>query len=213
MKIEAVIFDFGGVLYEIDYKAPVKAFANLGLVEFEELYSKASQSSLFDDLETGRISATDFYSQLSSFLPNASLAQIQEAWNSILLQFLPERMSFIHTLKKSGVRTFLFSNTNAIHSAIFEQDIEKSYGLSQFYDAFEHVHYSQNLGMRKPHAESFLHLCQLHQLNPKHTIFIDDSLQHVLGAKEAGLIGILHDPNNMPSETLAPYFIDLFGSY
>ncbi|MBM3447570.1 MAG: HAD family phosphatase [Bacteroidetes bacterium] len=212
MKIEAVIFDFGGVLYEIDYKAPVHAFAKLGLTEFEELYSKANQSLLFDDLETGRISETDFYSKLSSFLPNASLAEIQEAWNSILLQFLPERMPFIHALKKSGVRTFLFSNTNAIHSTIFEQDIENCYGLSLFYEAFEHVHYSQNLGMRKPHAESFLHLCQLHELNPKNTIFIDDSPQHVLGARETGLIGVLHDPSKMPSETLATYFIDLLDS-
>ena len=212
MKIEAVIFDFGGVLYEIDYKAPVNAFAKLGLTEFEALYSKASQSLLFDELETGRISETDFYSKLSGFLPNASLAEIQEAWNSILLRFLPERMPFIHALKKSGIRTFLFSNTNAIHSTIFEQDIENCYGLSQFYEAFEQIHYSQNLGMRKPHAESFLHLCQLHELNPKYTIFIDDSPQHVLGAKEAGLIGILHDPSKKPSETLAPYFIDLLDS-
>ncbi|MFM7721752.1 MAG: HAD family hydrolase [Bacteroidota bacterium] len=212
MNIEAVIFDFGGVLYEIDYKAPVNSFAKLGLTEFEELYSKASQSLLFDQLETGRISETDFYSKLSGFLPNASLTEIQEAWNSILIQFLPERMPFIHALKKSGIRTFLFSNTNAIHSSIFEEDIERCYGLSEFYDAFERVHYSQNLGMRKPHAESFLHLCHLHELNPKNTIFIDDSPQHVLGAKEAGLIGVLHDPSKMPSETLAPYFTDPLGS-
>ena len=99
MKIEAVIFDFGGVLYEIDYKAPVNAFAKLGLTEFEELYSKASQSLLFDELETGRISETDFYSKLSGFLPNASLAEIQEAWNSILLQFLPMQFTALYSNK------------------------------------------------------------------------------------------------------------------
>lgn len=212
MRIEAVIFDFGGVLYEIDYEAPVKAFSNLGLREFEALYSKANQSQLFDLLETGKISESDFYEKLMRLLPNVTLSNIQTAWNSILIQFLPERMKFIHDLKKHGVRTFLFSNTNAIHSSIFEQDIEESYGLNLFYNAFEYVHYSQILGMRKPHVESFSHLCKLHHLNPQQTIFIDDSPQHVAGAKDAGLIGILHDPKKMPSETLAPYFTDLVDS-
>jgi HAD superfamily hydrolase (TIGR01509 family) len=208
MNIEAVIFDFGGVLYEIDYDAPVKSFSKLGLTDFDTLYSKANQLQLFDLLETGKISESAFFDQLSALLPRASLQEIQWAWNSILTKFLPERMPFIHELKSMGIRTFLFSNTNAIHSALFEQDIEKAYGLDLFYSAFEHVHYSQNLGMRKPHSTSFLHLCNLHHLTPGKTLFIDDSPQHVAGSIEAGLIGVLHDPVKMPSETLAPYFTD-----
>jgi len=46
MNIEAVIFDFGGVLYEIDYHAPVQAFEKLGCENFDSLYSKAQQSEL-----------------------------------------------------------------------------------------------------------------------------------------------------------------------
>jgi putative hydrolase of the HAD superfamily len=41
--------------------------------------------------------------------------------------------------------------------------------------------------MRKPHPEAFLHLCALHQLDPARTHFIDDSFQHIEGARAAGL--------------------------
>jgi putative hydrolase of the HAD superfamily len=40
---------------------------------------------------------------------------------------------------------------------------------------------------RKPHPETFLHLCEIHQILPSETLFIDDSIQHVEGAKKAGL--------------------------
>jgi putative hydrolase of the HAD superfamily len=206
MNIEAVIFDFGGVLYEIDYHAPVHAFEKLGCENFDSLYSKAQQSEIFDLLETGKVDGEYFYDYMQTLIPHATRSELEHAWNCILLKFLPERMPFIHWLKKRGIRTFLFSNTNAIHSAIFEQDIESVYGLQNFYAAFEKVYYSQNLGYRKPHAESFQALCLANKLNTEKTIFIDDSPQHVLGACEAGLIGILHDPKEMPEKTLQAYF-------
>jgi len=41
MNYEAVIFDFGGVFFEIDYNAPVRAFEALGMDSFAEAYSQA----------------------------------------------------------------------------------------------------------------------------------------------------------------------------
>jgi putative hydrolase of the HAD superfamily len=51
MNYEAVIFDFGGVLFEIDYNAPAKAFEALGMDSFAEAYSQAQQNEIFDLLE------------------------------------------------------------------------------------------------------------------------------------------------------------------
>ena len=58
---EAATFDFGGVLYDIDYDAPVRAFKALGVDDFAGLYKQASQSPEFDDLESGRIAPEAFY--------------------------------------------------------------------------------------------------------------------------------------------------------
>jgi putative hydrolase of the HAD superfamily len=41
--------------------------------------------------------------------------------------------------------------------------------------------------MKKPHPETFLHVCERHGLNPSRTLFLDDSIQHVEGAHRAGL--------------------------
>ena len=41
--------------------------------------------------------------------------------------------------------------------------------------------------MKKPHPETFLHVCERHGLNPSRMLFLDDSIQHVEGAHRAGL--------------------------
>ena len=39
MKYDAVIFDLGGVVLNLDYSATTRAFENLGLKDFSKLYS------------------------------------------------------------------------------------------------------------------------------------------------------------------------------
>ena len=58
--IDTVIFDFGGVLIDIDYERTIDAFKALGISDFKALYSQAAQSALFNDIETGAISNEEF---------------------------------------------------------------------------------------------------------------------------------------------------------
>ena len=204
MKIEAVIFDFGGVLFEIDYNAPVRAFEKLGMEGFAAAYSQAQQNEIFDLLETGKIPGEEFYTWIASYLPNATRKELEDAWNSILLYLHPERVDHVHELKAKGIRTFLFSNTNMIHVEVFERMVDKSYGLEKFKSAFEFVHYSNVLGMRKPDPASFLEICRIHGLTPEKTIFIDDSIQHVEGSIKAGLKGLHLLPHQTPAELIDP---------
>jgi glucose-1-phosphatase len=185
--VKHIIFDFGGVLFEIDYTLPIKAFAQLGYTDFGHLYTQAAQNQWFDDLETGRITNEVFYNYLQSFVPHASHQQVVEAWNSILLQLRVEEVQFIQTLKNEGVRTFLLSNTNAIHVSEFEQMIDRDMGLDHFRQAFEKVYYSNVIGLKKPYPDTFLEVCRWNELEPSETLFIDDSIQHIEGALQAGL--------------------------
>lgn len=186
-EIRNVIFDFGGVLFEIDYHAPVREFKKIGFENFDEIYTQASQTDLFDRLETGNISNEDFYSTIHSYCPSATRAQVEDAWNSILTRILPEKVDLVGLVKASGKRTFLLSNTNAIHVAEFEKMIEAGYGLERFKSQFEKVYYSNEIGIKKPYPATFLEVCKWNDLNPDETLFIDDSIQHVEGAKKAGL--------------------------
>ena len=64
----------------------------------------------------------------------------------------------------------------------------KSQGLfDRFTSVFQNYYYSSSIGQRKPDADAFMHVCTQNDLEPSKTLFIDDSIQHVLGAKEAGL--------------------------
>lgn len=187
-EIDAIIFDFGGVLFDIDYDAPVRAFAELGLDNFKSLYTQAAQNPLFDLLETGKISDADFYEALRKhFHSDLSDERLEDAWNSILTGIPKERIAMIHQLKVNK-RTFLLSNTNAIHVREFEQMMDRQFGLDYFRSAFEKVHYSNEIGIKKPDPETFLALCKWHGLEPERTLFIDDSVQHVKGALKAGLM-------------------------
>ena len=59
--------------------------------------------------------------------------------------------------------------------------------ITEFQSAFETIYYSNVIGLKKPHPDTFLKVCQWNKLNPSETLFIDDSIQHVNGALEAGL--------------------------
>lgn len=187
-KIKNIIFDFGGVLFEIDYELPIKAFGELGFSDFSEMHTQAGQNPIFDLLETGKISDDEFISQLQLFVPKATKEQIKKAWNSILIRLMPEQVLFVKKLRSLGYHTLLLSNTNAIHVAAFENLIEKEMDIVEFRSSFHKIYYSNVLGMRKPYPETFLKVCELNHLDAGETLFIDDSLQHVLGAQEAGLL-------------------------
>ncbi len=184
---EALILDFGGVLYAIDYDAPVRAFAALGATGFDQIYHKAAQQPLLDALETGHLSEREFLSALAAHCaPGTSLAAVADAWNSILLGLQPWTRAAIPQLARTH-RLFLFSNTNALHAHAFTSALTAAGDWDLFTTHFEALHFSHELGMRKPHPEAFLHLCALHQLDPARTHFIDDSFQHIEGARAAGL--------------------------
>jgi FMN phosphatase YigB (HAD superfamily) len=185
--IRNIIFDFGGVLFAIDYNAPAREFAKLGWDGFTAEYAQAAQNDVYDRLEIGDISVSEFWNYLYAKMPSASQQQVQDAWNSILLQPISERIAAIPSIRKSGFRTFLLSNTNATHVPAFEQMMKDNGDFELFVQGFEKIHYSQELGKRKPHPETYLHLCAIHALIPAETLFIDDSIQHVEGAKKAGL--------------------------
>ena len=191
---EALILDFGGVLYDIDYDAPVKAFRALGLDDFAGLYHQDAQSPAFDELECGQIAPEVFYSFLEGHCRLGTHRDaVVAAWNSILTGMPPCRIPLVRSLSHQ-TRLFIFSNTNVIHARVFEAWIEEHMGLSAFRGAFEGIHYSHELGQRKPDPDAFLSLCRQHCLEPSSTLFIDDSEQHVLGAARAGLQTHWHNP-------------------
>ena len=189
-NIKNIIFDFGGVILNIDYKLTEKAFAGLGLTDFAGIYSQATQKELFDVFEKGLISAADFRREIKKFIhQDVSDAQVDSAWNSMLLDLPEERIALLDKLKKTH-RIFLLSNTNEIHFTAFSSYIQDKFKRDIFSEVFERVYVSHKVKMRKPDPEIFQFVVRENELRNEETLFIDDSLQHIEGARMAGLNSI-----------------------
>lgn len=200
-NIKAIIFDLGGVLLNIDYNKTRNAFENIGVIDFHNMYSQAEANPLFQDLETGRISEERFYEYMQQYVDkNVTNEMIMNAWNSMLLDFRKESLEELKRLK-SMYKLFLLSNTNYIHLQAFNEIYKKTVGGTPFENLFDKVYFSHELGLRKPDVEPFEYVVKENNLNPAETLFIDDSLQNVEGARKAGLEAI-HFTQGMTVEKL-----------
>ncbi len=185
-SIKAIVFDFGAVLINIDYQKTIDEFAKLGITNFELFFSKAQQNQLFNLLETGLISITNFYKELATYLPkDTPQYKMEQAWNAMLLDLPKRRIDFIYQLNKK-YSCYLLSNTNGIHANKFFEVMESAVGKTYFHQAFNGVYLSHQIGLRKPEPEIFNYVTQSAGLKPYEILFIDDSPQHIVGAEKFG---------------------------
>ena len=86
------------------------------------------------------------------------------------------RLEFLQMLSQK-YRLFLLSNTDSIHIETFENKTGISF-YSDFYQCFEKVYFSFEIGMRKPNADVFQYIINKHELSPKRTLFVDDKKEN-----------------------------------
>jgi putative hydrolase of the HAD superfamily len=184
--IENFIFDFGGVICNLDFKRTEQRFIGLGFQVSDPEYA-VSGSNIFDDLETGDISPQEFRDKLRRFFLNpVTDVQIDDAWNALLLDIPEPRIRLLEKLRKHK-RIFLLSNSNVIHYQKYLENFRQHYGYPDFDALFEKAYFSFRLGCRKPSREIFTHVLDHARLNPAKTLFIDDTLMHVKAAQAAGI--------------------------
>jgi FMN phosphatase YigB (HAD superfamily) len=197
---DAIIFDLGGVIINLDYQRTINEFKKLGIKNFDEMYTQASQSNLFDDFETGKISSQHFINLLLPFLPvGTSANKVVAAWNAMILDFPKERLDLLDELN-TKYRVFLLSNTNDIHLQSVNRSLAKT-TERKLESYFEKVYLSHEIKLRKPHKEIFELVCKEQNLNPSTTLFIDDTIGHVNGANSIGLQGM-----HLVNKTIEEFF-------
>ena len=193
-NIENVIFDLGGVLLDIDYNLTRAAFEKLGVTHFNEMYSQANAGQLFQKLETGIIAEEEFYKQLNNSTGmNLSSKEIKEAWNAMLLAFREDSLQFLNQLKNK-YKIFLLSNTNKIHLESFYEIYHQKKRTKKFEKYFDKAFYSFEIGLRKPDEECYEWVLKDLNIDPQKTLFIDDSINNIEGAKKVGIQTLLLSP-------------------
>lgn len=192
--IKNIIFDFGGVIYDIDHKKTKEAFIGLGISDFESLYGHSVQTKLFEDFETGKISPTTFRDTIKKHLPkNVSDKEINAAWNALLIGFKTERLELLEKVKKH-YRIFLLSNTNQIHYQYYMDELKTQNRLKTFNTLFDHLYFSHHIGMRKPDPKIFHYVLFENQIKAKETVFIDDYDLNIKASNTLGLQGLWLKP-------------------
>ncbi len=185
--VKHIIFDLGGVLLNIDYKLTEQAFIAAGIHNFPELYSQLSQTPVFDDFETGRISREAFVEAIQKIAGNSiSTGQVVDAWSAMLQDFPVRRLQLLQQLRLYH-DLVLLSNTNEIHEEAFNKILMDNRGIPNIGVFFDKVYFSHRVGMRKPDAEIFERILEDTGFKPADTLFIDDSPQHIEGAKALGI--------------------------
>ncbi|MFW2475459.1 MAG: HAD family hydrolase [Sediminibacterium sp.] len=185
--IKNILFDLGGVFLDINYQLTEQAFIDLGIADFGQRFNQQFSNTLFEDLETGKIDPETFYEAFRKETgTDLSNKTIEVAWNALLLDFPPERLTWLEGIKEK-YPVYLYSNTNIIHYQCFMKMFEDKFGGKNFNDYFIKAYYSHELGLRKPYADSYKQLLKLENLEAGETLFIDDTLKNIEGAKAAGL--------------------------
>ncbi|WP_177204729.1 HAD family hydrolase [Hymenobacter arizonensis] len=188
-----LLFDFGGVIIDIDYDATPAAMRRISRAGSTIAYSQAQQSELFDLFETGHLSPAEFRAGLrAAYDLDATDTEIDAAWHAMLLEVPAERLALIGELRKQGHQTALLSNTNTLHIAEINRRLAAQYDFKNgIADVLDRVFYSQEVGLRKPGEEIFRHALNEMNWEAADTLFIEDSPQHVATARRLGL-RVLH---------------------
>ena len=181
----AIIFDLGGVILNIDYRLTIAAFEKLGVKNADLFYSKKVQNPIFDKIEIGEITANYFLDELQKKTNNAEIKHLESAWNAMLLDLPESRLNHIQKLSKN-YKIFLLSNTNEIHINAFRKKIGEKRWL-QFSSLFTKMYLSHEIGFRKPNKEAFQIILDENKLKANNVFFIDDSPQHIKAARSLGI--------------------------
>ncbi|MUP40095.1 HAD family hydrolase [Labilibaculum euxinus] len=202
-SIPNIVFDFGGVLLNINTDQAVKSFKEIGLTDIDVVKKEYQTNGLFDRLEKGIINADQFRLEIREhIIGKVTDEQIDAAWNSMLLDLPYERLEMLEKLKKNH-RIFLLSNTNIIHWEAYMGMIKNLHGVC-LSDFFENDYYSHNMGLRKPDPQIYTTLLKKEGLIASETLFIDDMMVNTDAAKSVGMKA--HYLNLEKGETI----LDLF---
>lgn len=193
--IKNIIFDFGGVLFNINYNHTIEAFKKIGLTHFENIFSQFEASEIAQDVETGKITAEQFYTAIQSAIGKPIAEEtILNAWNAMLLSFRKESLEYLKTLSKK-YNLYLLSNTNQIHYDAFIKMLHEETDYESLESFFTMAYYSHIIHLRKPNIDIYEFVLKDANIKAEETLFIDDTSINLTAAGKLGIKTYLLLPN------------------
>lgn len=185
-----VIFDLGEVIIDLDIPGAISRFAGRTGKTPDEVRTIYTSSDVFLGYEKGLMGDAEFRAGANRlFGTDIGDEEFDSIWNSMLLRLPVERLDLLQRVA-GQYRTFLLSNTNAIHLKAFTEMVRKLVGARRLEEFFEKAYYSHEIRMRKPDAEIFNFVLKENDLDPAETVFLDDNADNIKGASVLGIQAI-----------------------
>jgi len=190
--IKAILFDMGGVLVDLDKARCVKMFKErAGLMEIEEILDCYHQKGFFDELEGGRLTVDEFYSEaLKVSRPGATAEDIRDCFCSLLVCVPQYKADLLNELRKN-YDLYILSNNNPVTTG-FAKGLFAAAGAP--YEIFRELFISSEMKLQKPSEEMFLEVIRRVGRKPEEMLFIDDSPRNVDAAKALGIRAVYYNP-------------------
>lgn len=181
LPVDALLFDFGGVLVDIDFQRTFAAWAGMAGVDARHIAGRFSFDAAYCAHERGEIDGARYFAALRDSLGIAlSDAQFLAGWNALFLDPLPGMDELLRELAERRP-LYLFSNTNRLHHACWGERYRA------LLEPFSAVFCSHTLGERKPARAAFDEVARRAGVAPARIAFFDDLAENVAGARRAGL--------------------------
>ncbi|HRY97787.1 MAG TPA: HAD family phosphatase [Bacteroidales bacterium] len=185
-----LVLDFGGVVLDLHPERSSQAFqALLPEGEVLETYWPEAMRHIMD-YEAGRLETPDFFHRLKVLMgKDTSIADLQHAWNLMLGELPPHRAELLCKVRRH-YHCYLLSNSNGAHYDRYTEDLRLAYGPEGLAGLFDGLVFSFQEGCLKPGPEIYRILMHRFALDPSASVFIDDRLENVEGARQVGMKAI-----------------------
>lgn len=181
-----ILFDYGGVLVDLDRRRCEAAFDALGF-DIRPYLGTYAQSGIFSQFERGELSVPGFCEAFRRLSGRPDLADeaITDAWRQYLVGVPDDRLDALLRLRRH-YRLHILSNTNPVHWQLALDRHFRRDGLTVA-DFFDRCFLSYELGVEKPAPEIFRAVTDGLGCAPADILFLDDSEANCAAARRCGL--------------------------
>lgn len=195
--VDAIIFDFGNVLIDLDYPRVIREFSEVASKNQHEIEELVVTAPILQRFERGMSTPAEFRKEINGLLgTRLPEAKFDAIWNSMLKSVTKERLDKVLKIGEK-YDTYILSNSNLIHELAFEEMIMEETGMPSIRDFVKEAFFSHEVGMNKPHMNIYEHVIEEIDNYPSRMLFLDDRLDNVEAAQKAGMKAVqIFDPDN-----------------
>lgn len=184
-EIKTLIFDFGGVLIDLNKERSIQAFSELGIEKVKDLLNNWCQKGVFLLFEEGKISSREFLDNIHQMTDKELTDEdIKQAFITFLDGIPRYKLNLITKLRK-GYNIFLLSNINEM---IFQHACDTyfhAYG-DDIKDYFDRFYLSFQMKVCKPNKKIFDMMIADSGIHTEECLFLEDGIQNIETAQSLG---------------------------